>query len=43
MNSDHDMKGESGKNFSNDGIAELTAKQKQSEKDNTQEHVSEAY
>ncbi|MDQ5956652.1 MAG: hypothetical protein ACH349_04025 [Candidatus Rhabdochlamydia sp.] len=43
MNSDHDMKGESGKNFSNDGIAELTAKQKQSEKDNSQEDVSDAY
>ncbi|MFY9715395.1 MAG: hypothetical protein WAJ84_02175, partial [Candidatus Rhabdochlamydia sp.] len=37
------MKGESGKNFSNDGIAELTAKQKQSEKDNSQEDVSDAY
>ncbi|MEK7339725.1 MAG: hypothetical protein WBD50_06640 [Candidatus Rhabdochlamydia sp.] len=37
------MKGESGKNFSNDGIVELTAKQKQSEKDNSQEDVSDAY
>ncbi|QZA58507.1 hypothetical protein RHAB15C_0000381 [Candidatus Rhabdochlamydia porcellionis] len=43
MNSDHDMKGESGKNFSNESIAELTAKQKQSEKDNSQEDVSDAY
>lgn len=43
MNSDHDMKGESGENFSNDAIAELTAKQKQSEKDNSQEDVSDAY
>ncbi|MDR2539999.1 MAG: hypothetical protein LBC45_05370 [Chlamydiales bacterium] len=37
------MKGESGKNFSNDSIVELTAKQKQSEKDNSQEDVSDAY
>ena len=43
MNSDHDMKGESGKNFSNESVAELTAKQKQSEKDNSQEDVSDAY
>lgn len=43
MNSDHDIKGEAGKNFSNDAIAELTAKQKQSEKDNSQEDVSDAY
>ncbi|KAG6559454.1 hypothetical protein RHABOEDO_001394 [Candidatus Rhabdochlamydia oedothoracis] len=43
MNSDHDMKGESGKNFSNESIAELTAKQKQSEKDNSQGDVSDAY
>lgn len=43
MNSDHDMKGEPGENFSNDAIAELTAKQKQSEKDNSQEDVSDAY
>ncbi|MCL6756223.1 MAG: hypothetical protein M3A24_03590 [Candidatus Rhabdochlamydia oedothoracis] len=37
------MKGESGKNFSNESIAELTAKQKQSEKDNSQGDVSDAY
>jgi hypothetical protein len=43
MNSDHDIKGEAGKNFSNDVIAELTAKQKQSEKDNSQEDMSDAY
>lgn len=43
MNSDHDIKGEAGKNFSNDAIAELTAKQKQSEKDNSQEDMSDAY
>jgi hypothetical protein len=42
MNSDHDMKGESGENFSNDAIAELTAKQKQSEKDNSKEDMSDA-
>lgn len=43
MNSDHDTKSESRENFSNDVIAELTAKQKQSDKDNSQEDVSDAY